>query len=50
MKQAKILVTVGMVTVAFAAAFIIGGIQLIAGAAICLIAGAVLSEIWKLKG
>lgn len=46
---AKILVTVLMVTVLVAAACIIEGFSLAAGAVMCLIAGAGLVEIWRFK-
>lgn len=47
---AKILTTLAMIATIVAAAFIIDGINLVAGAIICLIAGACMLEMWKLKG
>ncbi|MEE1897099.1 hypothetical protein V1389_02050 [Flavobacterium rakeshii] len=50
MITAKILTTLAMIAVIIATAFIIGGSNTVAGAIICLIAGACITEIWKLKG
>lgn len=50
MLTAKILVTIAVMVVLFIAAFLIDGITLMAGVAICLLTGAGLNEMWKLKG